>query len=149
MNFYEQQAPAIVASDAARARAALKNKAALASMGYSPETITTVSPPSEQEPIEALIDLAAIGTHTIISGTPGFRIFILQLDFWSVGAQDIEFLGDARSISGPLDQFPANSGKLMAYNGNPHWRLRDGESFKVSLSAASQFSGYALYTVRQ
>lgn len=136
-----------ITREAQEARRALKSRRAFEELGWSEDAIAAVAPAITDEPQEAIINLAASGTHTIISGSPGFRIFVYQLDFWSVGSQDIQWLADSRALSGPLNSWPATSGKLLPWTGNPHWRLQPGESLRVTLSAADQFSGFVIFKV--
>lgn len=128
--------PLAPADDAQLARLALKQKRAI----------------PRQQPGEldhAVINTTSSGLQTLIGGTPGWRICVYQVQYWVGGMSDvdIEWFGNSISLTGPMTNTPAQSGLLLPYTGQPHWKLRHGESLKFSQSVAQQLSGFLLYKV--
>lgn len=101
--------------------------------------------PPPSEPIRTAINVAAIGTATLIGGIAGRRISVYEVLVWSVGAQDLQFFNGADTIAGPINSFPAASGLYLPTSGEPHWRLDPGRDLLMTTSAADQVSGYLLY----
>jgi hypothetical protein len=137
--------PKTPAVDAELARRALKNKKAIEALGLD----TTYLPGGAQSITlglsNAVINTNAAGTYTLISGSPGLHLHIYQLFIWSAGAQTIEFFEDTTTLTGPLTSWPAATGLLLPNVGDPHFELAPGASFKFSISASAQFSGFVKY----
>jgi len=97
--------------------------------------------------IHVEINVAAAATTPLISSIPGRRIEVWQVFLYNVAAQNLELRAQNRSLTGPLNAFPATSGVSLPYTGAPHFRLQSGEALLLITSAATQVSGFINYLI--
>lgn len=93
----------------------------------------------------AVINTAAAGNFTIIPGVAGQIIKVYSVFMWNVAAQNLEFLDGINTLTGPLTAFGGGAGLLFPLTEDPYFELSNGGSFIISLSAATQVSGFTRY----
>jgi hypothetical protein len=98
--------------------------------------------------IHVEINVAAAGITAIIASVPGRRIEVWQVFLYNVAAQNLELRANARSLTGPLNAFPAASGVSLPYTGAPHFRLQSGEALNLITSGVTQVSGFVNYLLK-
>jgi hypothetical protein len=96
------------------------------------------------------IDIATAAVHIIIAGSPGSIIEIWELKLWNKVAQDITITdsNDVDPLDPQMEAFPASAGYYLPSQGEPHFELKDGGSFCITLSAATRVTGFVRYRMR-
>ena len=93
----------------------------------------------------ATINVASAGDNTIVAASPGKRIMVYEIFLWNVQQNTLLLRDGDRPLTGPLTNFPAQSGLLLNYTGAPHLETSPGQPLILNLSAANQVSGYVRY----
>lgn len=126
------------------ARRSLRGDAAyqaLAAQGIAPPSMVT----DERNLPNVVLNLSTIGSHIIIPAVAGQAIEVFALFLWSVADQTWEFLDNTSSLTGPIGSWPAQTGLLWPYTGEPYIETRTGGALTLSISAAAQVSGFLKY----
>jgi hypothetical protein len=93
----------------------------------------------------ATINVATAGDNIIVAATPGKRIRVYELFLWNVQQNTLIIRDGDRPLTGPITNFPAQSGLFLNYSGAPHFETSPGQPLVLNLSTANQVSGYVRY----
>lgn len=105
--------------------------------------------PVQDELRHNVINTAVAGDNNIVPATPDAIIDVYELFIWNVMNQQLELKdGAAKSLTGPITNFPGQSGIMLPQNDHPHFSTTKGNALVLNLSAAQQVSGYVRYKVR-
>ena len=97
----------------------------------------------------AKIDIATAATHEIIAGTTGKKIHIHNMIFTVAGEVNVTLLTGDTDISGAMDFGGESEPRGMVGTlGLAPLICDSGEAFNITLSAAVQVSGFAIYHKR-
>lgn len=130
------------------ARRAQRGERALTAAGYLAPSLAPIQPtmdPANAELSHALINLSSAGVTTLIGANPGQSIYVYAVFLWSEGAQTLEFLHGANTLTGPLSGWPAAQGLLFPFVDEPYFKCDPGAPFVLSMSAAAQVSGFCKF----
>ena len=106
--------------------------------------MTTFDATVGAEVTQASLDFNGVGNNTIISGTLGQQIKVLQLFFVVNAAVNLKFLSNATELTGVMD-FQTNGSMFMDYIQLP-LTCNPGDSFIINASSGVQVSGTIWYT---
>lgn len=107
--------------------------------------------PAEQERLNkpeyrhATINVSSAGDNHIVAAAPGQRIAVYELLLWNAQQNTLQLKDGHTPLTGPLTNFPAQTGLLLNFSGSPHFVTSPGQPLVLNLSEAKQVSGYVRY----
>lgn len=94
----------------------------------------------------AVLNSAASGSITVITGTAGSPMKIWQVLANSVTATTLTFGDGSTALSGPV-ALGATSSLVLPYTGAPWFYVAPGDNFTITNGSAVQISGTIYYTL--
>lgn len=97
--------------------------------------------------LRAVVDSAAGGSLTIVSGTSGKTIRILGLDLNTASSTTIQFKSGSTALTGAMTVTSKHLDPIVMNDQMVPWfTCASGEAFVITMGGAVQISGVVLYT---
>ncbi|MCS7261028.1 MAG: hypothetical protein NZ765_09630 [Anaerolineae bacterium] len=104
-------------------------------------------PDAAQRPAyrHAIINATASGANTLVPAVPGNRIAVYEMLLWNTQQNTLQLLDGQTPLTGPLTNFPAQTGLLFNFTGAPHFVTSPGNPLVLNLAQSQPVTGYVRY----
>lgn len=96
-------------------------------------------------PLYAVVNASASGDNTVVAGTSGMQIVVLQYTIVASAAVTVTWESSGGAVLGGPMAHAANGGVATPYNPTAHFVTTSGEGLVLNLSSAVQVGGHVSY----